>query len=423
MNAYDSQKIVDLMHNDGYVIVDDISDAEVIVINTCNVREKATEKLYSDLGRIRVRGSNAIVVVAGCVAQAEGDEIFKRADNVDIVVGPQSIHNLPSMINDFAQGRVKKIDIEFPEKTKFDFLPKTKQNINVSSFLSIQEGCDKFCHFCCVPYTRGAEYSRPIHDIIAEAEQLISGGARELTLLGQNVNAYRGWDGKRTVSLGYLLKQLARIDGLLRLRYVSSHPMDMHEELYETHQYQSKVMPFLHLPIQSGSNKILQAMNRKHDTNQYLSIIQLLRSSVPGMQFSSDFIVGYPGESEEDFDDTLSLVKAVNYAQAFSFRYSARPGTPAAIKEETMPVSADVKHKRLLKLQQLLNMQQHSVNNSLLDSIVPVLFEKYTEKGQIVGRTPYMQLVYVEDNGVDAIGKELPVRITKCLEHSLIGEI
>lgn len=422
MNTYDSQKIADMMQVGGYHLVSDVSDANVVLVNTCNIREKATEKLYSELGRIRDRGSKAILVVAGCVAQAEGEEVFRRAKNVDIVVGPQSIHKLPSLIEEVKDKQIKAINLDFPLTTKFDFLPREQHDVGVSAFLSIQEGCDKFCHFCCVPYTRGAEYSRPVSDIELEARALVAKGAKELVLLGQNVNAYNGLDGAEKSNLGKLLRRLACIEGLLRLRYTSSHPLDMHDDLYDAHASIPQVMPFLHLPVQSGSDRILRLMNRKHNAEQYLEIIDRMRQCTPGIQFSSDFIVGYPGETDDDFERTVDLVEKVEYAQAFSFKYSPRFGTPAAAREETVGVPEEIKHKRLLVLQEALDVKQKAANLLLLNKEVSVLFERRTKNDQLVGRTPHMQLVY-SDGPDHLIGQELKVKINKCFDHSVVGEV
>lgn len=421
MNVYDSQKMAGLLQDIGYVLVDDISEAHTIIINTCYIREKAAEKLYSELGRMRARGCKAAIVVAGCVAQAEGEEVYRRAPNVDVIVGPQSIHTLPQLLADLEQKRLRQQNLAF-QINKFDFLPQEKSGTGVSAFLSIQEGCDKFCGFCCVPYTRGAEYSRPVADIISEARALVSIGAREITVLGQNVNAYRGWDGESTINLGYLLKKLATIDGLLRLRYTSSHPLDMHDELYEAHANEPKVMPFLHLPVQSGSDRILRMMNRKHTREYYLEALRRMRTAVPHVQFSSDFIVGYPGETDADFEDTLSLVKEVKYAQAYSFKYSARPGTPASTKEETDGVPEAVKKARLDELQKLLNEQQREANSATLNHVISVLVERFAGN-QLVGRTPHMQLVYISGGDGSMVGLELNIRITASMGHSLTGEI
>jgi tRNA-2-methylthio-N6-dimethylallyladenosine synthase len=420
MNVYDSQKISGLLcgeSGEGYTLVDDASDAHTIVINTCHIREKAAEKLYSELGRMRARGCKATIVVAGCVAQAEGDELYRRAPNVDVIVGPQSIHTLPDLLKNFERGTLRQQGLDF-RTDKFDFLPGERGEVGVSSFLSIQEGCDKFCGFCCVPYTRGAEYSRPVADIIAEAQQLVSLGAREITLLGQNVNAYRGWDGDQITNLGLLLERLSSIEGLRRLRYTSSHPLDMHDELYAAHAANPKVMPFLHLPVQSGSTRVLKAMNRKHTADYYLAVIERMRREVQGVQFSSDFIVGYPGETEEDFAATLALVRQVRYAQAYSFKYSPRPGTPAASKEETEGVPEEVKSQRLQVLQDMLNEQQREFNDAALGREVSVLIERVGD-GQLTGRTPHMQLVHFTGEG--AVGEEVVVRVVRTMGHSLMG--
>ncbi|GFZ79503.1 tRNA-2-methylthio-N(6)-dimethylallyladenosine synthase [Rickettsiales bacterium] len=424
MNVYDSIKMQELLLQVGFEITKNIQEANLIILNTCHIREKATEKLYSELGRIKVykHQNNAAIAVAGCVAQAEGEEIFARAPFVDIVVGPQSIHTLPDLIKQLKQKNPKLIKLDFPAVTKFDYLPEENLPQGVSAFLSIQEGCDKFCRFCVVPYTRGAEYSRPVNEIYREALQLAAGGAKEITLLGQNVNAYHGTapDGT-TWNLGKLIMHLAKIKGIQRIRYTTSHPRDMHNDLYEAHATEPKLMPFLHLPVQSGSDRILKAMGRKHTAEKYLEIIQRLHNARKDIAFSSDFIVGYPGETEADFEETLALIKEVRYAQCYSFKYSPRPGTPAANLANQIP--EEVKSARLRRLQDLTNTQQKEFNHSASCRTMPVLIEYQDKRKKLTGRSPYMQLVHIENCEHGNIGQIVNVLITSTLPHSLIGEI
>lgn len=432
MNVYDSQKITDLLRPLGYEMTDSYESADLAVLNTCNIREKATEKVYSDLGRIRDATKHSskkpLITVAGCVAQAEGEEITKRAPYVDFVIGPQTIHELPELIARHERGQ-SAIDqpgrgavlLDFEPEQKFDGLPEVESIDSPAQFLTIQEGCDKFCRFCCVPYTRGAEYSRPAAAIIKEAKQLIAKGAREITLLGQNVNAYRGkTESGQDWGLGRLLFALAELDGLERLRYTTSHPNDMDDVLIEAHRDIPQLMPLLHLPVQSGSDGILKAMNRKHTAAEYLNTIERLRDVKPNMAFSSDFIVGFPGETDADFADTLALVENVNFAQAFSFQYSKRPGTPAAVMEDPTPLP--VKAERLSILQSLLQKQQLAFNAQFLNQTVDVLFERRARTGDNVylGRTPHWQNVLVHGNE-DLIGKIIPVTITEYTLKSLKG--
>lgn len=411
MNVYDAARMADVLATVDYAPTEDQDSADLIILNTCHIREKAAEKVYSELGRVRRRqadlaedGSSErdgapLIAVAGCVAQAEGDEILRRAPYVDMVFGPQSYHQLPELLAK-AQSRAptKKprpasdgvILTDFPVESKFGHLP-PPQSQGPSAFLTVQEGCDKFCSFCVVPYTRGAEFSRPAADVVVDARRLAGFGAREVTLLGQNVNAYHGVEG----GLAALVRQLAGIDGLDRIRYTTSHPRDMDSDLIRAHAEVPALMPFLHLPVQSGSDAILQRMNRRHTVAVYLDIISRLRDAVPHMALSSDFIVGHPGETEADFDATLSLVRTVGFAQAYSFKYSPRPGTPAADAEDQIP--EDIKSDRLERLQSLLNEQQQHFNQQIVGKTIPVLFDRDGKHdNQLIGRSPYMQAVHVD---------------------------
>lgn len=433
MNVYDGQKMADLLKSHGYAVTENPEDADIAILNTCHIREKAEHKVFSDLGRLSVikekqktinKDSNMIIVVGGCVGQAEGEEITRQASYVDMVVGPQSYHRLPEMLAQIKQKtkgkRNKIIDTEFPTISKFDSLPAAYET-SASAFLSVQEGCDKFCHFCVVPYTRGAEYSRPAGQVIEEAKHLISLGAKEITLLGQNVNAYHGegLNGKEW-SLGRLIYALAELTGLKRIRYTTSHPLDMHDDLYDAHRDVEQLMPFLHLPIQSGSDRILDMMNRKHKTSDYLKIIEKLRDARADIAFSSDFIVGYPGETEKDYQDTLELIKKVGYAQAYSFKYSARPGTPASILETQ--ISDDIKTMRLAQLQDVLNEQQLIFNKSKEGKTLEVLFDRQGKlPGQIIGKTAYMQSVTL-DGDSSLFGNFLMIKIKHGFRNSLSGE-
>ncbi|MFQ5971432.1 MAG: tRNA (N6-isopentenyl adenosine(37)-C2)-methylthiotransferase MiaB, partial [Alphaproteobacteria bacterium] len=403
--------------------------ADMVILNTCHIREKASEKVYSELGRIRkikkdrrAEGRNMLIAVAGCVAQAEGEEILRRAPFVDIVLGPQTYHRLPEMVartHRTANG-VGVLDTEFPIESKFDHLPEESSPQGVTAFLSVQEGCDKFCTFCVVPYTRGAEFSRPVAQVLAEARRLVKSGAREITLLGQNVNAYHG-EGRngREVALGGLVRRLAEIPGLERIRYTTSHPRDMDEELIAAHREVDKLMPYLHLPVQSGSDRILEAMNRRHGGADYRRTIDRLRHARPDLALSSDFIVGFPGESDEDFEATLELVRDVGFAQAYSFKYSVRAGTPAA----TMPNQVDetVKDARLAELQALIARQQAAFNEATVGRQVDVLLERPGKyQGQLVGRTPHNQAVHV-DAAASRRGTVAPVWVRRAMTHSLEG--
>lgn len=431
MNVYDSQRMADTLAPLGYQEINSPDGADLILLNTCHIREKASEKVFSELGRLRqlqeaarAEGRRLLIGVAGCVAQAEGEEIVRRAPQVDLVVGPQTYHRLPDLVTRALQGEEARrlVDTEFPPESKFDFLPEESRSAGAAAFLSVQEGCDKFCSFCVVPYTRGAEVSRPVADILAEAERLVQGGALEITLLGQNVNAYHGEgpDG-REWGLGRLLGRLAEIDGLERLRYTTSHPRDVDEELIAAHRDLDKLMPYLHLPVQSGSDRILAAMNRKHDSAFYLRVIEKLRAAQPELALSSDFIVGFPGESDQDFAATLRLVTEVGYAQAYSFKYSPRPGTPAATAADAVP--EEVKSERLAMLQQLLGEQQYAFNRGAVGKRMPVLLERKAKRpGQLAGRSPWMQAVVVEaPQGL--LGHLLEVEILEAYPNSLVGRL
>jgi tRNA-2-methylthio-N6-dimethylallyladenosine synthase len=429
MNVYDSARMADLLAPLGYGPADSAEDADMVILNTCHIREKAAEKVYSELGKLRKlkearaeTGSAMTIAVAGCVAQAEGAEIIARQGAVDLVIGPQSYHRLPEMIARLAREGGHALETDFPAVAKFDSLPEPEAGAAPSSFLTVQEGCDKFCSFCVVPYTRGAEYSRPVADILREAEILCEKGAREIVLLGQNVNAYRGagLDGE-VWSLARLLAALAGIDGIARLRFTTSHPRDMAEDLIAAHRENEKLMPYLHLPVQSGSDKVLDAMNRRHTRDDYLALIARIRSARPDIAISGDFIVGFPGESDADFADTMALVRAVGYAQAYSFKYSPRPGTPAAAAKKQ--IADDVKDARLQELQALLCEQQNAFNARTQGRRLPVLFERPGRKrGQAIGRTPYLQSVHV-DGAESLIGKIAEVRIEEARPNSLKGAL
>jgi tRNA-2-methylthio-N6-dimethylallyladenosine synthase len=423
MNVYDSARMADVLAPLGYAPAAAPEDADLIVLNTCHIREKAAEKVFSELGRLRPLKTlkPVILAVAGCVAQAEGAEILARAPFVDIVLGPQSYHRLPEMLAQLARAGGHVLDTDFPAESKFDFLPEASAPQGVSAFLSVQEGCDKFCTFCVVPYTRGAEFSRPASAIVAEARKLVGQGAREITLLGQNVNAYRGAGDDGSWGLGRLIRALAGIEGLLRLRYTTSHPRDVDDDLVAAHRDVSALMPVLHLPVQSGADGVLEAMNRGHTVDDYRRIIERLRRARRDIAFSSDFIVGFPGESDRDFADTLALAREIGFAQAFSFKYSARPGTPAAQLPGQVPDA--VMTERLAELQDLLARQQHAFNAATIGVELPVLFEKRGRHlGQLAGRSPYLQAVHAQADE-RLIGALVPVRLTAVLTNSLAGEV
>ncbi len=429
MNAYDSARMADLLAPLGYAGTETAADADMVILNTCHIRERAVEKVYSELGRLRKlkdrkakSGHRMLVAVAGCTAQAEGEEILARVPMVDMVVGPQSYHRLPEMIARLARGSGERIEADFPALEKFDALPDAVSDTGVSAFLTVQEGCDKFCTFCVVPYTRGPEHSRPPEKILAEARMLAARGAREIILLGQNVNAYRGMDASgRSWPLARLIEAIAGIEDVLRIRYTTSHPRDMDDDLIEAHGGIGKLMPFLHLPVQSGSDSVLEAMNRQHTAADYRRLIGRIRERRPDIAFSSDFIVGFPGESDADFEATLQLVRDVGYAQCFSFKYSPRPGTPAAAARKQ--ISESVKTARLDTLQKLLLAQQDAANLAIMDKTLDVLFEKPGRNAdQIVGRTPYLNPVHVQAP-MSLIGKVRPVRIEALTANSVKGSL
>lgn len=415
MNVYDSERMAEALGAKGYVATEVVEEADMVLLNTCHIREKASEKLYSDLGRLRALKAEKPgmkIGVAGCVAQAEGAEILRRAPMVDLVVGPQAYHRLPAMVE--AGGRV--VDTEFPVEDKFTLLPERRALRGPTAFLTVQEGCDKFCAFCVVPYTRGAEVSRPVARLLDEARKLAAQGVREITLLGQNVNAYHGEGPDGTWGLSRLLRELARIEGLDRLRYTTSHPNDMDDDLIAAHGDLPQLMPYLHLPVQSGSDRILKAMNRKHTAEAYLRLVERIRAARPDILLSSDFIVGFPGETEADFQATMDLIRAVGFGAAFSFKYSARPGTPAA---EKTPVAAEVADARLQALQALVTAQQRAAQAAMVGRDVSVLYEKAGRKpGQMVGKSDHLHAVHVEDTA-GRIGQLVRVRVTESAPNSL----
>jgi tRNA-2-methylthio-N6-dimethylallyladenosine synthase len=429
MNVYDSARMADVLAPLGYAPVETPADADMVILNTCHIREKAAEKVFSELGRLRPlkaakaeAGGGMILAVAGCVAQAEGAELLARAPFVDIVVGPQAYHRLPELVARAARAAGGVLDTEFPAEPKFDFLPEPKTPSSVSAFLSIQEGCDKFCSFCVVPYTRGAEFSCPGSAILAEARRLVARGAREITLLGQNVNAYHGSDGAgRRLGIGALIRMLAEIPGLLRLRYTTSHPLDVDAALIAAHRDVAQLMPFLHLPVQSGADRMLAAMNRRHGIDDYRRIVERLRRARPDLALSSDFITGFPGESDADFAATLTLIREIGFAQAYSFKYSPRPGTPAALLPDQVPEAA--KAERLAELQALLAEQQRAANEAALGSVLPVLFEKPgRHQGQLTGRTPYLHAVHAAAPD-SLLGRVVSVRLAAITRSSLAGTL
>lgn len=429
MNVYDSERMADALGPAGYTVTGDLEDASLVILNTCHIREKAAEKVYSELGRIRRvqesrrrSGRDCVIAVAGCVAQAEGREMALRAPAIGVVVGPQSYHRLPALLEDHARSGKTIVETEFEAAGKFGALPVPKASAAPSVFLTVQEGCDKFCTFCVVPYTRGGEYSRPVTEIFAEAERLIDAGAVEIVLLGQNVNAYRGSgpDGRRW-DLPDLLNALSDIRGLKRLRYTTSHPNDMTASLIAAHRDLPKLMPYLHLPFQAGSDRVLKAMNRKHAMAHYFGIVEKLRAVRPDIALSTDIIAGFPGETEEDFQETLRTVETVEFAQAYSFKYSARPGTPAA--ERPAQIAEDVKADRLARLQALLSTQQAAFNKRMVGRTLDVLWEAPGKKpGQLSGRSPYLQAVHAEGD-LALLGRISPVEIVSATQNSLHGVI
>ncbi|WP_296105628.1 tRNA (N6-isopentenyl adenosine(37)-C2)-methylthiotransferase MiaB [uncultured Agrobacterium sp.] len=432
MNVYDSVRMSDALAKDGYVQTEDMSEADLVLLNTCHIREKAAEKVYSALGRLRdmkklreEEGREFVIGVAGCVAQAEGEEILRRAPAVDVVIGPQTYHRLPQALARVRDGE-RVIETDYAVEDKFEHLPVAEKaklrSRGVTAFLTVQEGCDKFCTFCVVPYTRGSEVSRPVSQILDEAMKLVDAGVREITLLGQNVNAWRSTGPKgEQWGLAELLYRLAEIPGLARLRYTTSHPRDMDDRLIEAHRDLRALMPYLHLPVQAGSDRILKAMNRRHTGDEYLRLIERIRGARPDIAMSGDFIVGFPGESDQDFEDTLAMVEVVKYAQAFSFKYSTRPGTPGADLTDQVP--EDVKAERLERLQALLLKQQNDFAQSLVGKTMDVLLEKPGRMpGQLIGRSPWLQSVNLDANDMK-IGDIIHVRITATGPNSLFAEV
>lgn len=448
MNVYDTERIIDVLKLCDFYITDNLYEADMIILNTCHIREKAEQKVYSELGRLKKekldkkieKNEDLIIVVAGCVAQAEGEEVLRQAPYVDLVLGPQSYHKLPDLILQVYRKKNNQmdnnlgcgiIDINFPIESKFDYLPKRNES-NISAFLTVQEGCNKFCSFCCVPYTRGAEYSRPVLDILKEAKELIEKGSIEITLLGQNVNAYQAESPRKNGKLwglGDLIQELALIQKLKSIRYTTSHPSDVSKDLIEAHKNVSKLMPFLHLPVQSGSDSILKSMNRRYTSNEYLELIDKLKKAQPKMAFSSDFIVGYPGETDRDFEDTLSLINKVKYAQAYSFKYSPRPGTPAAYKAKQVP--EHVKSNRLDLIQSIINQHQFDFNKSFIGMTQKVLIYNRSIRNQnkLFGKTIYMQSTYVNNINKHKLlndnlsGKILDIKIKEAYNRGLLGEL
>jgi tRNA-2-methylthio-N6-dimethylallyladenosine synthase len=424
MNVYDAERMADVLRPLGYRLTDDAEGADLVVLNTCHIREKATEKVYSELGRIKAMKARKVesgegamtLIVAGCVAQAEGEELMIRQPAIDLVVGPQAYHRLPELIARTHRARGERLACDFAANEKFDALAETRRAAGVTAFLTVQEGCDKFCTFCVVPYTRGGEYSRPCEAILAEAEQLAAQGVREVTLLGQNVNAYAGEGG-----LAGLVRRLAKIPGLDRIRYTTSHPRDMDGALIAAHAEVEALMPYLHLPVQSGSDRVLRAMNRAHTTDGYLKLVDRIRAARPDMAMSGDFIVGFPGETEKEFEATLALVQTIGYASAFAFKYSPRPGTPAAALPDQ--IAEAVKEERLARLLDLLNAQQAAFNQSVIGRTLPVLIERPGRRaGQIVGRSPYIQPIHME-GPQSLIGEIVAVRVAGATRGSLQGAL
>jgi tRNA-2-methylthio-N6-dimethylallyladenosine synthase len=440
MNVYDSDRMADALAPHGYLPTQEIAEADLVLLNTCHIREKASEKVFSELGRLkelqnekRAQGQDMMIGVAGCVAQAEGEEIARRAPMVDMVFGPQAYHRLPDMLakaeaNRHMHPALKRavVDTDFPEEDKFAHLPAAKKEATIArgltAFLTVQEGCDKFCSFCVVPYTRGAEVSRPVAQVLDEARRLADAGVKEITLLGQNVNAYHGEDGAgRVVGLGELAYLLAEIPGLERLRYTTSHPRDMDDALIAAHRDLDFLMPYLHLPVQSGSDRILKAMNRKHTAAEYMRLIERIKTARPDMALSGDFIVGFPGETDADFEDTLKIIRDVGYASAYSFKYSTRPGTPGANLSEQ--IAEEVKVERLARLQDLVNKQTTDFHASCVGKTLPVLIErKGRMPGQVGGRSPYLQAVHL-DGSTDLIGAIHEVEIIGTSTNSLVGRL
>ena len=440
MNVYDSDRMADALAPHGYEPTLDMAQADLVLLNTCHIREKASEKVFSELGRLRdmqeerrESGGDLMIGVAGCVAQAEGEEIARRAPVVDMVFGPQSYHRLPEMLTEATARRSLHpsqqravVDTDYPEEDKFEHLPAATKEVTIkrglTAFLTVQEGCDKFCAFCVVPYTRGSEVSRPVSQVLAEARNLVAAGVKEITLLGQNVNAYHGLDAAgRSVGLGGLAYLLADIAGLERVRYTTSHPRDMDDALISAHRDLDILMPYLHLPVQSGSDTILKAMNRRHTAAEYLATIERIKTARPDMALSGDFIVGFPGETDQDFEDTLSIIREVGYASAYSFKYSTRPGTPGANLDGQ--IAEELKTERLYRLQELVNAQTTAFHASCIGKTMPVLIERPgRQAGQVGGRSPYLQAVHL-DGSTDLIGAIHQVEIVGTSVNSLVGRL
>ena len=420
MNVYDSEKIASILENKGMIEKEEIKNADVVIFNTCNIRDKAAHKVYSDIGRVTKLNKNKTIAVVGCVAQAENSEMFNKNSNIDIVLGPQSYHLLPKMIYDSEQNKTKLINTDFIINEKFDYITEEKNSKGVSSAITIQEGCDKFCSFCVVPFTRGPEYSRYFNDIKLEAESISIRGASEIILLGQNVNAYNYSYRGKNYSISYLINLISEIEKVKRIRYTTSHPINMSDELINLHAENKKLMPFLHLPVQSGSDQILKKMNRKYNSYDYRKIIEKLKKSNPDIEISSDFIVGYPGETEKDFNETLKLVEEVKFTQSYSFIYNERPGTKSASEKDE--ISIQIKKERLSILQDKLKEIQLKYNESFYNKYVKVLVENQSISNPryFFGRTPFMQSVYLESEKIE-IGKEMNVKITSCNHKSLYG--
>lgn len=420
MNVYDGERMAELLGDKGMTEARDGEDADLVVLNTCHIREKAAEKAYSDVGRLKkTDGTRPMIALAGCVAQAEGSEAQRRSDAIDIVVGPQAYHRLPELIEGASKG-LRPVDTDMPAISKFDAMP-ARSKVGPSAFLTVAEGCDKFCTYCVVPYTRGAEISRPWADIVAEAESLVDRGAREITLLGQNVSAWRGENEKgQTGGLELLVRRLAKIDGLERIRYTTSHPADMDEGLIAAHGEVDKLMPYLHLPVQAGSDRILKAMNRHHTAESYLRLIERFRAARPDMAISGDFIVGFPGETDAEFEETLAIVDAVRYASAYSFKYSPRPGTPAAQMEDQ--IEPAVMDERLQRLQSRISAHSLDFNRSKVGETMSILIERQGKRpGQMIGKSPWLQSVFVETDA--PIGTMIDVEIEQALPNSLGGQV
>ena len=424
MNVYDSERIMESLSENGYKQTNNLNESDLIIFNTCHIREKAAEKLYSDIGRLKKIRKEKKIIVAGCVAQAEDKQIIQRMPDVDLVIGPQTYHKIPELVSKLNK-KIKYVETDFPIENKFNLLKKrVRSEKKPSAFLTIQEGCDKFCTFCVVPYTRGAEYSRTTKELVEETKQLLSQGVSEITLLGQNVNAYHGEGlNGRTSNLADLIYELSKLAGLERIRYTTNHPVDVNQELIDAHRDIKKLMPYIHLPIQSGSNRILKLMNRKHTCEEYIEIIEKIRNARNDIALSSDFITGFPGETDKDFELTIDLVKKIKYAQAYSFNYSPRPGTPSADYEKQIP--QNIKSERLKLLQDILKQQQLEFNNQSKGKIVSILIErKGREIDQLVGKTPYMQSVFFKNiENKSKIGDFIDVKIDTIKVNNLSGEL